>query len=192
MPDRFHLESLPIQETMSLLPDSDCEICTHTLQHPIQFAGDGPSAKGQGRPKQEKPFMMTIEKIAQFKKLFEEQKTNLLYTAMGLTNSNFAIQSEDLADEVDHTATELEQSMRMRLRNREALYMRKIDEALERIKAGNFGECEDCGESIEARRLEARPTTTLCVSCKEDSERLESAHIDGHRHKSLGVKMRFA
>ena len=136
--------------------------------------------------------MMTIEKIAQFKKLFEEQKTNLLYTAMGLTNSNFSIQTEDLADEVDHTATELEQSMRMRLRNREALYMRKIDEALERIKAGNFGECEDCGESIEARRLEARPTTTLCVSCKEDSERLESAHIDGHRHKSLGVKMRFA
>jgi len=136
--------------------------------------------------------MMTSQKITQFKKLFEEQKANLLYTAMGLTNASFAVQSEDLMDEVDHTATEMEQSMRMRLRNREALYMKKIDDALERIRMGTFGECEDCGETIEARRLEARPTTTHCVACKEENERLEAAHIDGRKSKSLGVKMRFA
>jgi len=136
--------------------------------------------------------MMNAQKISQFKKLFEEQKSNLLYTAMGLTNASFAVQREDLMDEVDHTATELEQSMRMRLRNREALFMKKIDDALERIRMGSFGECEDCGEAIEARRLEARPTTTHCVACKEESERLEAAHIDGRKPKSLGVKMRFA
>jgi len=135
---------------------------------------------------------MTSEKIAHFKKIFEEQRSNLLYTAMGLTNASFAIQPDDLKDEIDLSSTELEQSMRMRLRNREALYLRKIDDALDRIRSGKFGECEDCGESIEARRLEARPTTTNCVPCKEERERLEASHIDGRRSKSLGTKMKFA
>jgi DnaK suppressor protein len=82
--------------------------------------------------------------------------------------------------------------MRMRLRNREALFLRKIDEALRRIADGSFGECEECGDDIELKRLEARPTATMCVACKEEAERREHVHIDGHRPKSLGAKLRLA
>jgi DnaK suppressor protein len=74
----------------------------------------------------------------------------------------------------------------MRLLNRETLYIKKLDEALRRIEEGTFGECDDCGEDIEIRRLEARPTATLCVSCKEEQERKEILTAVGREHKSLG------
>src|SRR5262245_23076420 len=109
---------------------------------------------------------MNREIMMKFKNLFEEQRRNLLYTH-GLVNTEFQLHKDDMLDEVDMTSTELEQSMRMRLRNREALFLKKIDESLKRIADGTFGECETCGEDIEVRRLEARPTTTMCVGCKE-------------------------
>jgi DnaK suppressor protein len=80
----------------------------------------------------------------------------------------------------------MEQSMRMRLCNRETLYIKKINEALKRMDEGTFGECDECGEDIELRRLEARPTATLCVSCKEEQERREGLTAAGRLHKSLG------
>lgn len=124
-----------------------------------------------------------------FKRLFQNEKSRLLYSGK-LMNEQFAIQQEELMDEVDFTAFESENQMRLRLRNREALYLKKIDEALFRIASGTFGLCESCEEDIEARRLEARPTSTLCVACKESEERREQVHIDGHRHKSLGSRAR--
>lgn len=128
---------------------------------------------------------------AKFKSLFENEKNRLLYSGRA-ANEKFAIQADDLMDEVDFTSFEIENQMRMRLATREALYLKKIEEALERIKAGTFGQCEQCEEDIELRRLEARPTTTLCVACKEASERNEKLHIDGHAHKSLGRQIKFA
>ncbi|CAK9253102.1 unnamed protein product [Sphagnum jensenii] len=95
-------------------------------------------------------------------------------------------------DEADLTSSELESSMKMRLKNREALFLKKINESLKRIEEGSFGECQECGDEIEIRRLEARPTATHCVNCKEQQERLEQLHIDGHRHKSIGSKLRLA
>jgi DnaK suppressor protein len=134
---------------------------------------------------------MTPDTVMRFKAIFEEQRRNLLYTH-AIVNEEFHIRKDDLLDEADMTSTELETAMRMRLRNREALFLKKIDEALRRIDAGTFGECVGCGDDMELRRLEARPTATHCVSCKEEDERRELLHIDGHRHKSLGTKARFA
>ncbi len=134
---------------------------------------------------------MNKETTAQFKALFEEQRRNLTYTQK-VVDETFALAQDDMMDEVDLTSIEMENNMRMRLRNREALFAKKIDEAIGRITAGCFGECESCGEDIEMKRLEARPTATQCVSCKEESERSESVHIDGHRFKSLGFKLRLA
>ena len=133
---------------------------------------------------------MKRERSIQFKTLFEEQKTKLLFSR-NVMDESFNLKSEDLLDETDLATSANEQSMRMRLRNREALYLKKIDEALRRISEGTFGECESCSEEIEERRLQVRPTTTLCLNCKEDEERLESAHIDGRQSKSLGSRMRF-
>ncbi len=133
----------------------------------------------------------TLEMSKKFRTLFETEKKKLLFSSR-LVNEDFAIQADDLMDEVDFTSFELENQMKLRLRNREALYLKKIDEALERIKAGTFGACEKCEEAIELRRLEARPTTTLCVSCKEEEEKLEKVHIDGHKPKSVGRGFKLA
>lgn len=132
---------------------------------------------------------MKSEMILKFKTMFENQKKNLVYTH-GVINEDFCIQKDDLIDDVDQTSTELETAMRMRLRNREALFLKKIDEALRRIEAGSFGLCEACGEDIELKRLEARPTANHCVGCKEEQERREQVHIDGTKSKSLGAKLR--
>jgi DnaK suppressor protein len=134
---------------------------------------------------------MNRDTLIRFKALFEEQKKNLVYST-NVIDENFHIQPDDLLDDVDMTSTELETSMRMRLRNREALFAKKIDEALARIADGTFGSCEECQEEIEARRLEARPTATKCVACKEVEERMETLHIDGHRVKSIGKTIKLA
>ncbi len=133
----------------------------------------------------------TPEFQAKFKSLFETEKNRLLFSNQ-VMNDQFTVQSDDLMDEADFTSFEIDNQMRMRLRNREALYLKKIEEALERIDSGVFGLCDSCEEEIETKRLEARPTTTLCVSCKENQERTEKLHIDGHRPKSLGRTVKFA
>ena len=49
--------------------------------------------------------------------------------------------------------------------------MTQLDRALDRLAAGDYGDCEDCGESIDPRRLAADPAVTLCGPCREASER---------------------
>lgn len=132
---------------------------------------------------------MKTQALNQFKALFNQQKRELLYSGK-VMNEEFNLKSDDLADELDLTSTDNETAMRMRLRNREALFLKKIDEALERIQAGTFGLCESCDGEISLKRLEARPTATLCVDCKETQEQTERLHIDGHQFKSLGAKLR--
>lgn len=127
---------------------------------------------------------------SKFKTLFENERKRLLFSSR-VVNEQFVPQSDDLMDEADFTSFEIDNQMRMRLRNREAFYLKKIDEALERIQAGTFGLCCQCEEPIEMRRLEARPTTDHCLGCKEAEERNEQVHIDGHQSKSLGRKIRF-
>ncbi len=132
---------------------------------------------------------MKPDSLMKFKGLFEEQKRNLLYTH-AVINDEFVLPKDETIDDADMTSVELEQSMRMRLRNREALYIKKIDEALRRIAEGSFGKCKICEEEIELKRLEARPTATHCVTCKEEQERVEQIHADGRKPKSLGQKIR--
>ena len=128
---------------------------------------------------------MTKEKLKKFKKIFENQRKSLLFNDK-IMRDDFTVCVDDRYDEVDQATTDVEQSMRMRLRNRETLYIKKVEEALARIEEGTFGDCEECGEDIELRRLEARPTATLCVSCKEEQERKEILTATGRLSKSLG------
>src|ERR1700756_1979349 len=121
---------------------------------------------------------MTKEKMKKFKRIFEAQRKAILFNDR-IMREDFEVCADDRYDEIDQATTDVEQSMRMRLRNRESLYIKKVEEALRRIEEGTFGECDECGEDIELRRLEARPTATLCVSCKEEQERKESFHASG-------------
>lgn len=132
---------------------------------------------------------MNPDKMKEFKSLFEIQKNQMIQSREAAIEE-LSLPKEDLFDEVDLTSAEMEQSMRIRLRNRQALYLKKIEQALVRIQDGSFGACQNCDEEIELRRLEARPTTTHCVSCKEEQERKEQIHIDGHKNKSMGSPLR--
>jgi DnaK suppressor protein len=128
---------------------------------------------------------MRKDALKKFKKQFEEQKRNVLYNDKVL-REDFKVNEDDRLDDIDQASADVEQSLRMRLRNREMLLIKKVDEALKRIDDGTFGICESCEGDIEIKRLEARPTATLCIACKEDEERREVLTADGRKHKSLG------
>jgi DnaK suppressor protein len=140
-------------------------------------------------PPNQKELIVNPNKLAEFKTLFEKERQNIISQSV-VANTEFQLPAEDLADEVDLTSSEMEQNMRIRLRNRQSLYLKKIEQALTRIQEGTFGECQNCDEEIEMKRLEARATTTFCVACKEEQEHKEMLHIDGHKHKSIGQKLR--
>jgi DnaK suppressor protein len=69
-------------------------------------------------------------------------------------------------DPNDRATQESEFSLELRTRDRERRLIKKIDDALKDIESGDYGYCETCGIEIGIRRLEARPTATLCIDCK--------------------------
>lgn len=78
-------------------------------------------------------------------------------------------------DSIDESMEEEIFSTEMRLHDREKFLLGKITKQLARLDADEIDVCEDCGEKISFRRLLARPVTTLCIDCKEQSEREEQA-----------------
>lgn len=116
--------------------------------------------------------------LARFKKLLEERRKKIKDLVAETREKGIGFSREDLPDEVDLATTESNQSMDLRLRDRERTLLRKIDKALEKIEAGSYGLCESCDELIEIKRLEARPVTDLCIQCKEEQERNERAYAE--------------
>lgn len=80
-------------------------------------------------------------------------------------------------DPADRATQESEFSLELRTRDRERKLIRKIDETLKRLEQDDYGFCDSCGVEIGIRRLEARPTATLCYDCKT---------LDEIREKQLG------
>ena len=76
-------------------------------------------------------------------------------------------------DITDRAADEIERSFELRTRDRERKLINKIDEALKRIDAGTYGYCEETGEEISLKRLEARPIATLSIEAQEMHEKSE-------------------
>lgn len=111
--------------------------------------------------------------LVRFKKIFIEQRDQILMN-VAVIDENLMVRPED-KDEVDQANADIEQSMRMQLKNRETFTLKKINEAIRRIEEGSYGECENCGDPIELRRLQARPTTTLCIACKEEEEKTSAS-----------------
>ena len=77
------------------------------------------------------------------------------------------------ADFLDRSACDLERTLRLLLRERGRTKLNAIDDALERIQEGTFGDCEDCGEKIPIGRLEVMPFATTCRDCKSLQEKRE-------------------
>lgn len=87
-------------------------------------------------------------------------------------------QRESFADPADRATAEEEHWLDLRLRERESLLLRKIDEALHRLREREYGYCEVTGEAIGIPRLLARPTATVCVDVKGQNEQIESQFRD--------------
>ena len=85
------------------------------------------------------------------------------------------LQKPDLAD---RASAETDHALELRTRDRERKLISKINEALERIDAGEYGFCEETGEPISIARLKARPIATLSLEAQERHERLEKTHRD--------------
>jgi DnaK suppressor protein len=116
---------------------------------------------------------MKKAELKRFKKVLEQKRDAIINNAESMRADGMILDTADLPDEMDLASSEGMQSFQFRLRGREKSFLSKIERALTKIEAGEFGTCEECSEPISVKRLEARPETTLCIRCKEDQERVE-------------------
>ncbi len=117
---------------------------------------------------------LTPEELETFRELLLNKRKRIVEAAReALRSPRVDEDAIRASDEVDQASLEYEAAFEYRLRDREKFLLRKIDKALERIANGEYDECEECGEYISKRRLEARPEATLCIECKEKQERRE-------------------
>ena len=92
-------------------------------------------------------------------------------------------------DEVDSANDDIIKHSELRFTTRETLYLKKLKKTLPIFDTDEYGVCEDCGAEITFQRLMARPTSTMCIGCKEESERDELQSFHGRRSKSLGQQV---
>ena len=126
------------------------------------------------KPSEDEPFMNDMHK-AYFRKRLLEWKDEILRQ----TRETLAILHEDStqhADLADRATSETDRATELRTRDRQRKLIAKIDAALGRIEDGSYGYCEDTGEPIGLKRLDARPIATLSVEAQERHERRERVY----------------
>ena len=94
------------------------------------------------------------------------------------TLNQLQTEREHLPDLADRASTETDRSIELRARDRQRKLISKIDAALSRIDDGTYGYCDETGEPISLKRLEARPIATLSIEAQERHERAERVHRD--------------
>lgn len=104
-----------------------------------------------------------------YRKLLLNQR-NELTAELEQTIHHMQDENVNLPDPNDRASQEADMTLELRSRDRETKLIHKIDEAIARLEAGEYGYCESCGEPIGRGRLEARPTATLCIDCKRLDE----------------------
>jgi DnaK suppressor protein len=115
--------------------------------------------------------------VEYFRRKLLRWRTELLKEADDTLTSlqNGGLQEPDLTD---RASAETDRALELRTRDRARKLIGKIDAALERIESGTYGYCEETGEPISLRRLEARPIATLSIEAQERHERMEKTHRD--------------
>ena len=108
---------------------------------------------------------MNPKQLAHFKQMLEDMKRGL---SQDIDRTVHTMQDEAtvFADPNDRASQESDMALELRNRDRERKLIKKIDESIARIDANEYGYCESCGVEIGLKRLEARPTATLCIDCK--------------------------
>ena len=108
---------------------------------------------------------MNARMRSHFRKMLEQLKSEL---SQEIDRTVHTMQNEAtvFADPNDRATQESDMALELRNRDRERKLIKKIDETIARIDADEYGYCESCGVEIGLKRLEARPTATLCIDCK--------------------------
>ncbi|MEJ0062801.1 MAG: RNA polymerase-binding protein DksA [Alphaproteobacteria bacterium] len=129
------------------------------------------------RPTEKEPYMNPIM-LGYFRKKLQQWQSEILHesseTLQELQDEG-GLQEPDIAD---RASVETEVALEMRARDRQRKLLSKISEALQRIADGSYGYCEETGEPIGIKRLEARPVATLTVEAQERHERKERTQRD--------------
>src|SRR5688572_21076925 len=119
--------------------------------------------------------MLTETEKNQIRKVLEEARVRLQRKSESALSYSMNHERNIGRDSIDESMEEELFSTEMRLHDREKFLLGKINKQLARLEGGGIDVCEECGEPIAFRRLLARPVTTLCIDCKEQSEREEKA-----------------
>ncbi len=108
---------------------------------------------------------MNAKQLAHFRKILESWKAEL---SQDIDTTIHSMQDEAtvFADPNDRATQESDMALELRNRDRERKLIKKIDETIAKIDAGDYGYCESCGVEIGIERLQARPTASLCIDCK--------------------------
>jgi DnaK suppressor protein len=119
---------------------------------------------------------MNEDQLKHFEKILNNWKAELMHE-VDRTVHHMQDDAANFPDPNDRATQESEFSLELRTRDRERRLIKKIDESLKAIESGDYGFCDSCGIDIGIRRLEARPTATLCIDCKT---------LDEIREKQMG------
>ena len=123
------------------------------------------------KPTQKEKFMNAKMK-EYFRQKLENWKSELLKESSQTIN-NLQTENEAKPDMTDRASEEIDRTFELRTRDRERKLINKIDAALRRISDGSYGYCEETGEPIGLKRLEARPVATLSLEAQEMHEKAE-------------------
>lgn len=134
------------------------------------------SSKAAYRPTEKEPFM-NARMLGYFRRKLEAWRDEILReSAQTLQHLQETTVAEP--DLTDRATSESERSLELRTRDRQRKLIAKIDAALKRVADGSYGYCEETGEPISLKRLEARPIATLSIEAQERHERRERVYRD--------------
>ena len=128
------------------------------------------------RPLESEPFMNEKQR-EYFRRKLNGMKDEILRESRE-TIQNLQAETVPHADLADRASTEAERQLELRTRDRQRKLIAKIDAALRRIDDGSYGFCEEGGEPISLKRLDARPIATLSIEAQERQERREKVYRD--------------
>jgi len=128
------------------------------------------------QPAENEPFMNSRQ-LAYFRQKLLSWKTDILQDNRD-TIEHMQEGTRNIPDVADRASEETDRALELRTRDRERKLVAKIDAALRRIDDGSFGYCEETGDPISLKRLEARPIATYSLEAQERHERKEKVHRD--------------
>jgi DnaK suppressor protein len=128
------------------------------------------------KPSDDEPFM-NERQVAYFRLKLQNWKEDIIKESKE-TLSHLQDENHVLPDIADRASSETDRSLELRTRDRQRKLISKIDAALKRIDDGSYGYCEETGDPISLKRLDARPIATLSIEAQERHERRERVYRD--------------